>query len=104
YNLKDPRLDQANELVEADKKVYAQVDIIGEADLAYADSILALAERKADLILNDLEFVETRLARDPQEAERKALEKLKALLESEQFVGSGGLTGEELQALSAHNL
>ena len=35
-------------------------------------------ENKADLILKDLEFVETRLGRDPQPAERAALEKIKS--------------------------
>ena len=70
HNLKDPRLDQADKLVEADKKTQAQVDVIGEDQLLDADAILAPSESKADLILKDLEFVETRLGRDPQEAER----------------------------------
>src|SRR3974377_1529662 len=83
HNLKDPRLDQADKLVEADKKTHAQADVIGEDHLLEADGILTLEETKADLILKDLEFVETRLGRDPQPAERAALEKMRALLESE---------------------
>jgi hypothetical protein len=102
-NLKDPRLDQAHKLVEADKKTNAQVDVIGEDELLDADSILASNESKADLILKDLEFVETRLGRDPQPAERAALEKLKGLLENEKFLFSSGLTPEDLTAISAHN-
>ena len=43
HNLKDPRLDQADKLVEADKKTHAQVDVIGEDQLLEADGILALA-------------------------------------------------------------
>lgn len=103
HNLKDPRLDQADKLVEADKKTHAQVDVIGEDELLDADAILASEETKADLILKDLEFVETRLGRDPQAAERAALEKIKGLLESERFLFSSGLTAEETQAVSAHN-
>src|SRR5664279_6209044 len=103
HNLKDPRLDQADKLVEADKKTHAQADVMGEADLLEADSILALEETKADLILKDLEFVETRLGRDPQPAERAALEAIKSVLESEHFVFGSTLKPEELQALSAHN-
>lgn len=103
HNLKDSRLDQAHELVEADKKTYAQVDVVGEDQLLDADAILALADNKADLILKDLEFVETRLGRDPQPAERAALEKIKTLLETEKFLRNSGLAAEELQTVAAHN-
>ncbi len=103
HNLKDPRLDQADKLVEADKKTHVQVDVIAEEELLDADAILASDETKADLILKDLEFVETRLGRDPQPAERAALEKIKSLLESERFLFSAGLLPEDLQAVSAHN-
>jgi len=102
HNLKDPRLDQAHELVEADKKTQAQVDVAGEDALLEADAILATEESKADLILKDLEFVETRLGRDPQPAERAALMKIQALLEGERFM-LGGLSPEELQAVAAHS-
>jgi Protein of unknown function (DUF933) len=103
HNLKDPRLDQIDKLVEADKKTSAQVDVVGEDQLLDADAILVSEEGKADLILKDLEFVETRLGRDPEPAERAALGKIKSLLESERFVFKSGLTAEELQAVSAHN-
>ena len=103
HNLKDPRFDQADKLVEADKKTYAQVDVIGDDQLLDADAILASVETKADLILKDLEFVETRLGRDPQPTERAALEKIKSLLESEQFVFNSGLSPEDLQAVAAHS-
>jgi hypothetical protein len=103
HNLKDPRLDQAHKLVEADKKTNAQVDVVGEDGLVDADGILASHEQKADLLLKDLEFVETRLGRDPQPAERAALEKIKALLEGERFLFNAGLSPEDLQAVAAHN-
>ena len=103
HNLKDPRLDQADKLVEADKKTNAQVDVLGEDQLLDADAVLASQDSKADLILKDLEFVETRLGRDPQPAERTALEKIKGLLESERFLFNAGLTPEDLQAVAAHN-
>jgi ribosome-binding ATPase YchF (GTP1/OBG family) len=103
HNLKDPRLDQAHKLVEADKKTNAQVDVVGEDGLLDADGILASQEQKADLLLKDLEFVETRLGRDPQPAERAALEKISALLEGERFLFDAGLSPEDLQAVAAHN-
>ena len=56
-NIKDPRLDEAHRLVEADKKTYAQVDLIGEDKLSDADAILTTREGLPDLILKHLEFV-----------------------------------------------
>ena len=103
HNLKDLRLDQADKLIEADKKVYAQVDVLGEDQLIDADAILATADTKADLLLKDLEFVETRLGRDPLPAERAALEKIRALLESERFLFNSGLTAEDYAAVAAHH-
>ena len=103
HNLKDPRLDQADKLAEADKKTHAQADVIGEDQLLEADGILTLHETKADLILKDLEFVETRLGRDPQPAERAVLEKIKALLESERFLFGSGLSADDLRAVAAHS-
>lgn len=103
HNLKDPRLDRTHELVEADKKTPAQVEVISEEELIDADVLLATTESKADLILRDLEFVETRLGRDPQAAERAVLEKMKGLLESEQLLSKAGLTPEDLQAVAAHS-
>lgn len=103
HNLKDPRLDEAHKLVEADKKTNAQVDVVGEDGLLEADGILAFQDQKADLLLKDLEFVETRLGRDPQSAERAALEKIKTLLEGERFLFNAGLSADDLQAVAAHN-
>jgi hypothetical protein len=103
HNLKDPRFDQTDKLVEADKKTYAQVDVLPEEQLLEADSILTSQEAKADLILKDLEFVETRLGRDAQPAERAALEKIRGLLENEKFMFGSGLGAEEIQAVAAHS-
>jgi hypothetical protein len=103
HNLKDPRLDQAHKLVEADKKTAAQVDVVPEAELLEADAILASSETYPDLILRDLEFVETRLGRDPQAAEREALTKIKGLLEAEKFLFNSGLTPQDWEAVAAHS-
>ena len=53
HNLKDPRLDQADKLAEADKKTHAQVDVLGQDQLLDADAIVASLASKADLILRD---------------------------------------------------
>ncbi len=103
HNLKDPRFDETHRLVEADKQTHAQVDVVGEDQLLDADAILVSVEGRADLILRDLEFVETRLGRDPQPAEQTALKNIQALLEQEKLVFNSGLTPADLQAVAAHS-
>jgi ribosome-binding ATPase YchF (GTP1/OBG family) len=103
HNLKDPRLDQADKLVEAKKKTYAQIDVVGEDATLEADAIVVSRDRLPDLILQDLEFVETRLGREPSAAEKAALEKIKTNLEAERTVFQSGLNAEELQGVTAHN-
>ena len=101
-NIKDPRMDKTHALVEAKKKVYAQVDVIGEGDSMEADAILTSRDGLTDLIIKDLELVETRLERDPSDAERAALLKLQAELEDETPMSTAALSEEERQALEAH--
>src|SRR5687768_6098160 len=102
HDLKDPRLDQAHKLVEADKKIYAQVDVIGEEALVDADVILTSREALPDLLLKDLEFIETRMGRNPPDAEKAVLQKLQAHLEAEGTVRNAKLNAEELAAVAAH--
>ena len=103
HNLKDPRLDQAHKLVEAQKKTYAQVDIVEEKELLTVDAILTGRASLSDLLMKDLDAVETRLGRDPSESEKAVLQKLADALMSEKPVSAVGLTADELKAISAHN-
>jgi len=104
HNVKDPRLDQAHALVEAKKKTYAQVDVVGEEEALTADAIVVSNSSRLDVILRDLEFVETRLERSPPEPERTALEKIKTVLEQEKFASGAGLGPAEAPAVAAHPL
>src|SRR6185369_11041619 len=103
HNIKDPRLDQADKLVEAQKKTYAQADVVEEKEMLTADAILTRRAALSDLLMKDLDAVETRLGRDPAEAEKAVLQKLADALMSEKPLSSVGLTADELQAISAHN-
>jgi ribosome-binding ATPase YchF (GTP1/OBG family) len=103
HNIKDPRLDQADKLVEAQKKTYTQVDIVEEKELLTADAVLTGRAALSDLLMKDLEAVETRLGRDPSESEKAVLQKLAEALMSEKPVSAVGLTADELKAISAHN-
>ena len=103
HNVKDPRLDEADKLVEAQKKAYAQVDVVEEKEMLTSDAILTSRAALSDLLMKDLDAVETRLGRDPAEAEKAVLQKLADALMSEKPLSTVGLTADELQAISAHN-
>ena len=103
HNLKDPRLDQAHELVEADKKTCAQLEVVEEKEMPTCDAILTSRAALSDLLMKDLEAVETRLTRDPGEAEKAVLGKLADGLMSEKPLSAIALTADELKAISAHN-
>jgi hypothetical protein len=103
HNVKDPRLDEVDRLVEAKKKTYVQVDVVGEEELSTAEAFAVAPERRPDLLLQDLEFVETRLGRGPGEVERRALLKLRAVLEQDRTAAEAELTPEEREALSVHS-
>lgn len=103
-NIKDERLDEVDKLVKAKKKTYVQVELVGEDSALEADAILVLSDSRADLILKDLEFVETRLTRTEQEQEKILLNKLKAILEKEEFIFSADISPEEKRLMSGYGL
>ena len=104
HNVKDLKLDQADKLVKAKKKTYPQVELIAQ-DLALdADVIILPQDAKMDLILKDLDFVETRLAKNPPEQEKIVLDKMKGVLEKEEFISNLGLTPPELEIISGYGL
>ena len=104
HNIKDSRLDQVDSITKAKKKTYVQVETAGEDALLDSDAILALRDARTDLVLRDLEFVETRLGRADQEAEKAILTKFKAALEKEEFISSLTLTDEEKKLITAYNI
>lgn len=103
-NVKDARLDQADKLVSAKKKTYVQVELVGEEEAMESDAVIVSKENKMDLILRDLEFVETRITRSANEEEKKVLTKMKQALEKEEFILSAGLCAEENLLLSGAGL
>ncbi len=104
HNVKDSRLDQVDSITKSKKKTYIQVELVGEDALLDADAVLVLKDSRTDLILKDLEFVETRLSRSEEEQEKALLNKLKATLEKEEFIFNTGLTEEERKLMSSYGL
>jgi len=104
HNIKDSRLDQVDNITKAKKKTYLQVETVAEDALLDVDAILAPKEARTDLVLKDLEFVETRLGRAEQEAEKAFLNKIKATLEKEEFISSLSLSEEEKKLILTYGL
>ncbi|MCK9604638.1 MAG: hypothetical protein M0R66_09805, partial [Candidatus Omnitrophica bacterium] len=103
-NVKDSRLDEVDKITKAKKKTYVQVELVGEDALLDADAILTLKDSRTDLILKDLEFIETRLSRSAEEKEKTILTKLKNILEKEEFIINAGLSQEEKLTLASYGL
>ena len=103
-NVKDARLDQADKLVSAKKKTYCTVELVGEDGARDADVIITFKDSRTDLILRDLDFVETRLSRNPDQEESELLKKLKTSLEKEEFIFTLELSLEEKELISDYSL
>ncbi len=103
-NVKNDKLDQADKLVKAKKKTYPQVELVSEDAALDADIIIIPKDAKTDLILRDLDFVETRLAKAPQDKEKIILDKMKSVLEKEDFISAIGLTDQEKEVVSGYGL
>jgi ribosome-binding ATPase YchF (GTP1/OBG family) len=103
-NIKDQRLDQVDNITKAKKKTYIQVELVSGDNALDADAILVVEGALTDLVLKDLEFVETRLGRATQEAEKALLNKLKGILEKEELVSKAVLSEEEKQLMASYGL
>jgi hypothetical protein len=102
--LKDPRLDAAHKLIEADKKTYAQVDVTADEGLAEADAIVATTDTVLDLVLQDIEFVETRLGRAATDAEKTVLQRMQADLEGSRCLSACNYSSADWEAVNASGL
>ena len=102
--LKDPRLDATHKLVEADKKTYAFVEVAADDGLADSDAIVATESSALDLILQDVEFVETRLSRGPGEAEKAVLQRMQTQLEAGRCLSACDFSDADWAAVSASGL
>ena len=104
HNIKDSRLDQVDSITKSKKKTYIQVELVGENACLDADAALVSKDSRTDLILKDLEFAETRLSRAEQEEEKVLLNKLKGILEKEEFIFNTQFLEEEKKMISGYGL
>lgn len=105
YSLKDPRLDQVDKIMaKAKKRTYLEIELVLEELAAEAEAILAAKDSSWDLVLKDLDFVETRLSRAPEEQEKVLLSKLKNNLEKEELLFNLDFSPEEEKMLKGYGL
>ncbi len=103
-NVKDRRLDEVDKITKAKKKTYIQIELTGEDSLLDTDAIIAKKDNVVDLVLKDMEFVETRLSRCTEEKEKNVLVKIRVALEKEEFVFKLPLTPEEKELITNYGL
>jgi ribosome-binding ATPase YchF (GTP1/OBG family) len=104
-NIIDPRVKTLKEMFASPKEVYIQAEIItDQAKLFECDGILAPESAKLDLIVHEIEFVETRLARASEEKEKTLLSKFKDQLDKEGLICELPLNEEERLAAAAYSM
>lgn len=94
----DERLEELQEIVSAKKIVPLQIEFVPPTQIKDADVVVTTNDKKSDLILTDLEYVEERLTKELPTQEKDLFARAKALLEAEQFLSSK-LSAEELKLL-----
>ena len=104
HNIKDSRLDEVDKITKAKKKTYIQIEAVGEDVIMDADAVIVAKDSASDLILKDLEFVETRTSRAELEAEKALLNKLKSALEKEEFIFKMQFSEEENKLMAVYGL
>lgn len=104
-NIIDERIKILKQLFNSAKEVYIQVDILTEeAKILEADGIIALESAKLDLIVHDMEFMETRLSRCTDENEKNLLNKFREQLDKEGFLIDLSLSEGEKEIISSYSL
>ena len=104
-NIIDQRLDTIKELVHSAKKTYLKVEFITDFKrLNECEGIISTKEKRLDLVLTDLEFIEKRVATAQEERERDLLNKFKQQLEKEGFISELQLSEEENKMSSPYSL
>ncbi len=103
-NLPDGRLNQMKELFRSQKITLIQVEYVTEKDLKTADAIVCPVEKKLDLVIVDMEVLESRLAKQLTEQERAITERAQKLLEKEVPLIEGEFSVDEKKWLANNNL
>lgn len=102
--LKDPRLDKLKDLTKSPTKTYIQIDLVGQDKLAQADAIISTQEKKSDLIIDDLDTVEKRLAQTQEKDQNSKLTRMKEELDKENLLCDVKFEDDFIKDISDYNL
>lgn len=102
-NILDQRVGVLQQMFNAPKTVYIQAELITEK-LFEADGIISAEAAKLDLILNDMEFAETRLERSADGLEKNLFMRFKARLDKEGLLSEEVLNEEEKKLIAGYPL
>ena len=94
----DDRLEELQEIFKSKKITSLQIEFISIDHIKDAEVVVTSQDKKVDLILSDLEYVQDRLTKEIPPQEKELFEKSKSLLEQEKFLSSE-LNNEELKIL-----
>jgi ribosome-binding ATPase len=101
----DKRIDVLKQMFNSAKKVFIQAEILAdEAKLVEADVIVCPESSKLDLVLKDMEFVETRLERSQSAEEKLLLNRFKEQLDKEKFLSELTLSDDERKLIEGATL
>lgn len=103
--LNDERVKALKAMFNSAKEVYIQVDIItAQEKLSEADGIIVPENAKLDLVVHDIEFVETRLSRCADAVEKELLTKFKDHLDKEGLLCELTVSEAEKGLISGYSL
>lgn len=101
--LPDERLNKMKEIYRSVKITAIQVEFVTDKELKTADVIVCLKEKKLDLVIMDMEIVESKLSRDLPENEKTLLKQASELLEKETPLYEGKFNIDDARWLANNN-
>lgn len=102
-SLSDERLARLEEIFKSKKTSPLQIEFVPIEDIKDAEVIFSAQDKKMDLVLTDLDYVQERLTKDIPPQEKELFIKAKDILEKEEFL-SRNLNQEELRILKGFPL
>lgn len=97
----DERLDKLKEIFQPPKTTYPQIEFVGTDRLKESDVIISGETSKFDLVISDLEIIESKLPK-AKEDEKELLLRCQKSLESEILIKDADFSDEEKKLLSGY--
>lgn len=97
----DERLDKLKEIFQPPKTTYPQIEFVGTDRLKESDVIISGETSKFDLVISDLEIIESKLPKI-KEDEKELLLRCQKSLESEILIKDADFSDEEKKLLSGY--